>query len=134
MSSITLRVATTEVVLPADLYWSDETTWQPVAQKEERSITGALIVQTSVMTGGRPITLQPVDADRSGWVTRMVLDQLMDWAAQPGLQMVLSLRGQSRSVIWRHSERGVIDARPVFHFDDVQPGDFYSVTLKFMEI
>ena len=39
----------------------------------------------------------------------------------------------SRAVIWRHQD-GAIDARPIVDFADVQSTDYYSATLRFMEI
>lgn len=130
--SITLTVGGTSVTLPDDLYWSDEFGWSPVQQSTDRSITGALIVSTAARTGGRPITLQPIDND-SAWMQRAVLEQLRAWAAVAGQQMTLLLRGVSRTVIWRHDEAPAIAAEPVVHYSDTDPDDRYTVTLKFLE-
>lgn len=47
------------LVLPAGLVWADEYAWTPVAQQaEERTLTGALVVEEALKTGGRPITLK----------------------------------------------------------------------------
>lgn len=130
--SNTLTVGATTVALPDDYYWPDEFTWSPVEQTSERGITGALIVSTAVRTGGRPITLQPID-DESAWMPRAVLEQLHTWAATPGQQMTLGLRGVTRTVIWRHEDAPAISTTPVVHFSDTDPGDHYVVTLKFLE-
>lgn len=122
------------LALPPDLFWSDEFEWAPVEQSVERSVTGAMIVQTSERIGGRPITLQPED-DKSGWISRADLEQLQQWAAVPGLALELSLRGQTRDVMFRHQDQGgALTAKPVFHFDNAQPGDQYLATLRLMEI
>lgn len=130
--SITLSHDGVTVNLPADLYWADEFNWQPVVQTAERTITGALIIQQAVRIAGRPVTLQP-DGD-SGWIPRGVLEQLRTWATISQCEMTLTHRGVSRQVIWRHHEGEVITATPVVHYADVQSGDWYTATLRLMEI
>ena len=130
---IQLTYSGASIALPDDLYWADESTWQPVAQAVERTITGALVVQVHARTGGRPITLEP-PGDDGAWMTRADLDALLAWAAVPGREMTLTLRGVDHQVVWRHQDAPAIQARPVVPFSDVAPGDFYVVTLKFMEL
>ncbi len=129
--SITLSDGTTALNLSPDLFWSDED-WLPVVSSTERTLTGAMIVNVAAMTGGRPITLQP-DGENSGWVKRATLDVLRNWGAVPGKTLTLTMRGQSRSVIFRHSD-GAIDAAPVVHFSDVDAEDWYRVVLRFLEV
>lgn len=131
--SITLSDGTTTVNLNPDLYWSDEFTWHPVEQTVERTITGALIVSVATLQGGRPVTLEPED-DSSGWMTHSIVEQLRNWAAVPGKQLTLTLRGTSRSVIFRHHEGGAFDAEPVVHFSDVDSADYYRCTIRLMEV
>ncbi|QPF74191.1 hypothetical protein G8A07_15555 [Roseateles sp. DAIF2] len=133
MNAITLTVGAISVALPADLYWSDETAWHPVAQSVEPTLTGAAIVSVQRRSGGRPITLEPPIA-KASWMPRSTIDQLKAWADLPGQQMTLVLRGTPRPVIWRHQDGEVMRSTPVQHFDDVQPDDAYTATLKFMEI
>ena len=132
--TITLSADATVLELDPDLYWSDEH-WSPVVQSTEPSVTGALIIDTGLMQAGRPITLEPED-DRSGQMTRVVLDQLRAWAAEPGLVLTLTLRGTTRSVMFRHGAGGdsALSARPMVHFNDVQSADWYFVTLRFFEV
>lgn len=133
--SIILNVDETSVVLHPDLKWSDEFSWAPVEQSAERTVTGALIVQVAARTGGRPITLEPED-DNSAWMRRSVVEQLRNWAAAPGQEMELTLRGTTRTVIFRHQDGAGLEAQPVVHFADadVSSSDFYRVTLRLMEI
>ena len=128
----TLTVGSTAVTLSDDLQWADEFAWFGVEQNTERSITWALIVQAASLTGGRPITLAP-DTDQAGWIQRADLDQLKTWAAVVGQQMSLVYRGASHTVVWRHQDTA-IDATPVVPFSDVQSGDHYHITLRFMEL
>lgn len=131
--SITLTVGATTINLNADLYWADENDWHPVEQTAERTITGAMVVSTSARVAGRPITLQPED-DSSGATSLPILTQLRNWAAVPGQVMELTLRGVSRSVIFRHHDGAAVEARPWIHYSDVQSGDWYFATIRFMEI
>lgn len=124
---ITLTAGGTTVTLNPDLYWSDEFNWQTVERSVSRSITGARIVQVGAKVGGRPITLQPED-DGSGWTRRDALEQLQAWANTPALALTLSLRGVTRAV-----EFESLEARPVIHFNDTEPGDYYLVTLRLTE-
>lgn len=131
--SITLTVGATTINLNPDLYWSDENDYHPVEQTAERTITGAMVVSAAARIAGRPITLQPED-DRSGATDLTTLTQLRNWAAVPGQVMELTLRGVSRSVIFRHHDGAAVEARPWIHYSDVQTGDRYFATIRFMEI
>lgn len=132
--SITLSDGTTAIDLPADLYWSDEVPWSPVLQTAERTITGAMIVQTATRIGGRPITLQAPD-DSGGWAPRATLDQLMAWAATAGQQLTLTLRGTARTVMLRHQDGAAVQARPIVHYTDVQQSDWYHIdAIQLMEL
>lgn len=133
--SISLSDGTTTVNLHPDLFWSDENDWHPVEQSVERTITGALIVQTATREGGtgRPITLGPID-EESAWMTHATLTQLRNWAAVPGQELTLTLRGVTHDVLFRHQDGAAIEAAPVVHFNTVDTTDFYRVTIRLMVI
>lgn len=130
--AITLTYDTTTIELDPDLFWTDELQWQPVEQTAQRTVTGALIVSTASRVAGRPITLQP-DDESSAWMSRATLDTLQAWASVPGREFLLDIRGTQYDVIFRHQDGPGVEARPVVHFSDVQSGDWYRVTLRFME-
>ena len=130
--SITLAYGTTTITLHPDLLWIDEHTWTPIQQAAERSVTGAMLIEYGVKTAGRNITLQPEDSN-SAWLPRSTLDALKAAMAIPGQEMTLSIRGTAYTVIFRHLD-GPIEAIPVVHFNDADPDDWFSVTLRFMEI
>lgn len=130
---ILLTNGATVVELHPDLMWSDEFTWQPVQQVAERTITGALVVMPSAMTGGRPITLEPEDDD-SAWMPRATIEQLRNWAADAGITLTLTLRGTERQVVFRHHDGLGLEARPVVHFSEMDSTDHYHATLRLMEI
>ena len=129
--TITLSAGATTVTLDPDLLWADENNWHPVEQSIERTVTGAQIISAATRIGGRFITLQPED-DGSAWMPLATVDQLKAWAAIAGQQMTLTLRGAARAVIFRHPEP--MEAVPVVHYRDTQDGDWYRLTLRFLEI
>lgn len=131
--TITLVVDATTVTLNPDLLWEDEHNWHPVEQTSERTITGALVIQAGTKTKGRPITLKPED-DSSAATSLADLTQLRNWAAVPGQVLTLTLRGVSRSVIFRHHDGSAIEATPWIHRSDVQSTDWYLATIRLMEI
>lgn len=130
--SISLSDGVTTLALHKDLFWSDEFNWHPVEQAVDRSITGALIVQAASRIKGRPITLEPED-DSSAWTQRSDIESLRNWAAEPGLELTLTLRGVSRTVIFRHQDGG-LEVRPVIHYDVPVDGDWYLPVIRLMEI
>ena len=130
----TLTHSATTLTLSDDLRWADEAEWSPVEQTVERTLTGALIVSTADRTNvGRPITLDAPD-DSSAWMPRATLDQLMAWAAIPGRQMTLVMRGVTRTVMFRHHEPPVLQATPVVFFSDIDAADHYTLTIRLMQV
>lgn len=130
--SITLAVGPTVLTLNPDLFWADELSYSPVQQSVETTITGALDVQIASRLAGRPITLQPED-DRSAWEPYTTVAQLRNWAAVPGLQLTLTLRGTVRTVMFRHQDGG-FEATPVAHWRDVDSTDQYRCVIRLMEV
>ena len=116
-----------------DLYWSDEFSWQPVEQTISRSVTGVLIVESATRTGGRPITLEPID-DQSAWMTFTNLNLIRSWAAVAGRVMALTIHGVTYNVMFAHQETSAVTAKPVIFYNAQDGEDNYLVSLKFMEV
>ncbi|XZG69237.1 hypothetical protein ACTSKR_11295 [Chitinibacteraceae bacterium HSL-7] len=116
-----------------DLMWADEFSWAATEQSVARSLSGALIVQTAVRQGGRPITLRNAD-DRSGWLTREEMTQLSVWANSPGKRLTLTVNEQVFLVIFRHHDGGPFEASPVVFYSDPVSGDYMLATLRFMTV
>ena len=129
---ITLSDGTTTINLHPDLFWSDEDNWHGVAQEVARTITGALDVQVASMVKGRPITLENED-DSSAWMPSSTILQLRNWSAVPGQQLLLTLRGVSHTVLFRHQDGG-FEARPVVHYRNRVDTDWYLCVIRLMEI
>lgn len=119
------------LTLPQDALWTDEFTWQQVEQASQYTTTGALVLDAWAKQAGRPITLRG-DVDYA-WCQRSTLTTLSAWAAQPGQQFTLLLRGVGRNVVFDHAG-GAIDAAPVVPYSDPLPEDPYTLTLKFIEV
>lgn len=130
------RNATNETVpLEDGFLWSDEFDWKPIEQNQERAVDGALIVQEGKKKSGRPITLSPNDGQ--GWIKRSDLSVIQGWSALQDEQFTLVFEyphdNRQFNVIFNHSD-GAINAKPVMGFPTVSEGDFYEVTLKFIEV
>ena len=131
--SITLTYSGTTVALSDRLEWEDEYTWSPVEQTAEYSTTGALLMDLGLKQAGRPITLQGTQT--AAWLTRAACDALQAWAALPGAELTLTLRGVARQVVFDHAQRG-FDAQPIWRLADgeITPELLYLPTFRFLEI
>jgi len=117
--------------LPSDLLWEDED-WQPVTLDAGYSLTGALVIETATRLAGRPITLK--SPDNQAVITGSQLNTLRTWAGIAGKVLTLTLRGSTRTVVFRHSD-GALNARVLGHWCDPIPNEaLYFITLRFMEI
>lgn len=123
------------IVLPSDLVWSDEFAWSPVAQSKERTITGARVVDTALLKGGRPITLEGEGI--TAYITRGDFRVLHAWASVPKLSFALLLHGEVRNVEFVQGGDGDakgLSAEPVINYSDKVDGDYYSsLVLRFTE-
>ena len=123
------------IVLPSDLIWSDEFTWVPVVQSAERTITGARVVDTALLIGGRPITLEGEGI--TAYITRGDFRVLHAWVSVPNLSLALLLHGEVRNVRFVRGGEGDakgLSAEPVINYSDKVDGDYYSsLVLRFTE-
>ncbi len=123
------------IQIPAGCAWTDEYTWSPVQTSEERSLTGALIIDVGTRIKGRPITLEATD--NRGWhgMTKTVVDALMALAAVPGETYPLTLAdGRAFTVAFRSADGQPITARPLVD-RETPPADWpYITTIRLMEI
>lgn len=131
--TILLTYLTTTIDLHPDLLWEDEHSWHPVEQTIQRTVTGAMIVSSAARIGGRPITLRP-DGDDSAWMAQSTVDAIRNLAVIPGAVMQLTVRGVSRDVAFRHHDTPAVEAVPVVHYADSAGGDWFRLTLKFLEL
>ena len=131
--SITLTYNGTTATLSDRLQWVGEFAWSPVEQATAYSTTGALLVDVAVKQSGQPITLEGTDTN--AWISRALCSTLQAWAALPGIQLGLVLRGQAHQVIFDHAKGG-FSAQPVWKLLDgeITPELFYRPTFRFLKV
>jgi hypothetical protein len=120
----------TTLSLPDELDWPDEFSWRPVVQASEYALDGALIVEHATRLAGRPITLK--SGEEWGFITRAQLEQLATWGANPAQALVLTLRGVTYDVVFRHTDTAIEHEMVLFEGLPIA-GDYYRVTLRFLE-
>lgn len=121
------------ISLPDDMEWIDETDWTPVEQSTEYSLTGALVIEAATKQAGRPITLASYDGDV--WVSRATVLALQTLAAVAGQELLLTLWGDATyTVMFRHGDGPPVEAAPIFPVSPPADEDWYTLTLRLMEI
>ena len=131
--SITLTYNGTTAHLSDRLHWADEFDWSPVEQSTSYSTTGAFLVDVSLKQAGQPITLEGTDTN--AWISRALCSTLQAWAALPGIQLDLVLRGETHQVIFDHAKGG-FSAQPIWKLLDgeITPELMYRPTFKFLKV
>lgn len=121
------------ISLPDDLEWVDETDWTPVEQTTEYSLEGALVIDAATKQAGRPITLTHYEGDV--WVSRATVLALMAMAAVAGKEMTLTLwNGETHQVMFRFDDGPPVEAAPIHPLSPPADDDWYTLTLRLMEI
>ena len=131
--SITLTYNGTTAHLSDRLHWADEFDWSPVDQATSYSTRGALLVDVGLKLAGQPITLEGTDTN--AWISRALCSTLQAWAALPGIQLDLVLRGETHQVIFDHGKGG-FTAQPIWKLLDgeITPELMYRPTFKFLKV
>ena len=131
--SITLTYNGTTAHLSDRLHWADEFDWSPVDQATGYSTRGALLVDVGLKLAGQPITLDGTSTNT--WISRALCDTLKAWAALPGAQFDLVLRGITHPVIFDHAQGG-FSAQAVWKLADdaIDEELMYRPTFKFLKV
>lgn len=120
------------IELDDQLNWVDEFGWDAVVQEQQRSITGALLVQEGVKLYGRAITLR---SDDGAWTPLSVVRQLEVLRDQPLRVMRLQLAdGREFSVMFNRQDGPPLEAYPLFREVSPGPDTDYLVTLRLMTV
>ena len=106
-------------------YWANEFEGEPVAQQQERTVTGALINFERAQPAGQPMTI------RGAWVKRSVLKQLQAKRATANIVCTVELDDARKySVIFDRSKASLeatqIDGAPAAPNDN----DQYEIVLN----
>lgn len=138
MSDITLA----GITLPGDLFWSDEFSATLVGQARKYSLTGALIIQESVLQAGRSITLETTQ-EGDAWVAPIRLDTLrllQQLEADPDeapFALVLPAHNtgtRTFNVAFRRGDGAPIEARPIRFAAPAIDTDFFAITLRLIQV
>lgn len=112
--------------------WVDQFDWDPVAQVQDRSLKGALIIQEGVKLYGRPITLA---SNGGAWFTLETVRALEALRDQPGIVMPLTLQdGSEHFVTWNRAEGSPLQATQVFRRSNPSPDCEYELTLRLITV
>ena len=131
--TITLTYNGTTAHLSDRLQWTNEYDWSPVDQATGYSTRGALLVDVGLKLAGQPITLDGTSTNT--WISRALCDTLQAWAALPGIELALVLRGTTHAVIFDHAQGGFA-AQPIWRLADgeITPELFYRPTFRFLKV
>lgn len=114
------------------LEWVDEWDWDPVAQTQDRSLTGALIIQEGQKLYGRPITLS---SNGAAWFTLATVRLLEALRDQLGIVMQLTLpTGAQHYVTWNRAAGAPVQATPLFRTVNPGPDWLYELTLRLITV
>ncbi|SFL23772.1 hypothetical protein [Azotobacter beijerinckii] len=120
------------VELDDQFEWVDEFEWDAVAQEQERSVSGALLIQEGVKLHGRPITLK---SNGGVWTPLSVVRSLEVLRNTPSKVMDLTLPdGRAFSVTWNRADGAPLEATPLERL--VNPGEdhLYDVNLRLITV
>lgn len=121
------------------LVWTNEHGWSAVAQQNATSTTGALIINLATRVGGRPIMLDGKASQ--AWFSMALCQQLRAWSQVAGLELSLTLRGQTYRVLFDHSQGAGFEAEDMvlladgeYTAPDAGTELLYLPTLRFIEL
>ena len=114
------------------LEWTDRGEWDAIEQAQERSLSGALIVQEGVKLFGRPITLA---SNNGAWFTRSKVLELQALAAVPLAVHLLTLPdGEQHYVTWNRAAGPAVQAVPLEREVVATAGSLYQLTLRLITV
>lgn len=132
---LTLKNLTTNqtIELDAGLMWSDEFAWSSVEMATSRSLSGALIIETAVKQGGRPLTLS--NSDDCNWCDRQTLLTLQGWCNTPACALLITLQnGGTHTVTPDCTNGNALTAKPITELPSFDDADEFNISLKLLEI
>lgn len=121
-----------DVQLDDQLQWVNEFAHDAVVQTQERSITGALLVQHGIKLHGREIELR---SNGGTWTPLSVVRQLEAMRDEAGRVMLLSLAdGRQFHVIFNRASGPPLTVEPVFREAYPTADSQYFVDLRLLTV
>lgn len=129
---MTLDDGTTTITLPDSLEWVDEYEWSGIGQKITPTVGNGVVIEESVITAGRPISLESgVDV----WVDKLTLDSLVSLYNTADKSYTLTLAdARTFTVMFDRSKNGGLVAKPVWRKNVQENEDYFTLSLYLMEI
>jgi len=113
------------VDLHEDFIWINEFKESAVAQKKKPSLSGALIVRSTIKIKGRIIILHADDL--SGWIKRSTVKALQTKLLDV-LPMILTLNDGRTFNVMFDAENTPINAEPIIDYSDPEDTDNSALT------
>jgi len=128
-----MGIALDDIDLPYDLDWVDEFGgWSPVKRQHTEGSTGKLIVQSGVLSDGRPITLASTNNGGTGaWCKRLTVEQIRQKLSETAV-MNLTFHSRSFNVVW--DPDSPFTAEQIIRTSNPSDDVNYSITLKLVEV
>lgn len=126
-----------DVILPKDLEWSNEFSWDSVTHTVTYTLAGSVVVQEAKKTIGRPIGLIPLDD--MAWLQRPKVKMVYEMSQNEGLIMTLEFTNGtdvdfSHNVIFDHTA-GAFEVESAKRFDSFNDGSWFKVQqINFLEV
>ena len=120
------------IVLPDSMVWVDEFEYTAVRQETTRTLGGTLVVASTPLVAGRPITLV-ANLDH-GWITYDQVQKLEALSTQAGGVFSLTTHTGAFSVMFRHSSPPAFAAQPIRVKQQPLVDDLYTATIKLITI
>lgn len=116
------------------LIWKDEGQYSDHAQNVEPTLTGAIIVEDSMMKAGRPITLQA--EPNQGLKYRADIAPLKQHnKTHLGESFTLTLHsGEKYKVVWRAHDGVPIETNALIEYANPEDNDYIGMTLRFLVV
>lgn len=116
------------VAIATGLVWTDRNAFSHAGQSVRRTLGGGLVVYTSSLSGGRPITLASLEDQ--GFVTHAQVQALQVLSENPEAVYNLTVGPDSFDVMFRHHEPPAFSATPLIERSVQEEADYYRVTIK----
>lgn len=115
------------VVLPEGAIWRDRRQWSPVGQEVAPTIGGGMVIWSTRLSSGRPITIE-LTAEHA-WVDTNTADALQRLADVPDAVYTMAWDNTSRRVRFKHQDP------PALSLEPLAPGlDWFVGQIKLMEV
>lgn len=120
------------MALNPQMVWVDRFQSQSVAQSVYTTLGGSPSIYSQQLIAGQSLTLEA--QDNRGWLTKTMVDFLMELAAGVGSVYELQVNGSLSLVVFRHHEAPAFVAEPIVPRLNQQPNDKFTATLKLMTV